>query len=84
MKLRALRDYGSAKAVHRAGAVLEVSEEEGAWYMRDAPGVFEVIPEPAPEEPEDAPESESAPEPDGKALSAPPQDRAIKRAPKAK
>lgn len=49
----------------RAGDVLEVSEAEAAFLLRDAPGLFELV--------------EPDPEPETAALDAPPADKMIKR-----
>jgi hypothetical protein len=42
MKLRVLQDYCCRSVVYRAGRVIVVSDEEGAWLLNDAPGCFEL------------------------------------------
>ena len=43
MKLRCISTYRAAGAAYDVGAVVECSEERGAWLQRDAPGCFELI-----------------------------------------
>jgi hypothetical protein len=66
MKLIVLSDYRNRRLFYAAGERIEVSDEDGAFLMRDAPGVF-AVPEPEPE-----------PEPLAAAPDEPPADKAIK------
>ena len=47
MKLIVLSDYRNRRLFYAAGERIEVSDEDGAFLMRDAPGVF-AVPEPEP------------------------------------
>lgn len=43
MKLRVKQDYRSNAAQYRAGEIVEVSAEFGAWLQRDSAESFEEI-----------------------------------------
>jgi len=42
MKLKVKRDYQNREHNYRAGETIEVSEELGAWLMRDSHSCFEI------------------------------------------
>jgi hypothetical protein len=43
MKIRVKQAYACRDVSHPAGAVIEVTESEGAFLLRDAPGSFELF-----------------------------------------
>ena len=65
------RDYESHYAKYKAGAIIEIQDDdEAAWLLRDAPGTF-IDAGPGPKEPE--------PEPEVRAVEQPPQDRMVRK-----
>lgn len=73
MKLKVVskHEYRSREKVYKPGHVFEVSEEEGQFLMRDAPGCFEDLGAKA-----TAPKAKGKAK--GKAVEAPPADKAVK------
>ena len=45
MKLKCLKWYSNQTVSYRPGDVIEVTAEEQEFFLRDAPGCFEVVPE---------------------------------------
>jgi hypothetical protein len=55
MQLRVLSDYRRQRVAYAAGEIIDVTEDEAAFLLRDAAGTFAVYVEPvaaAPAEPE--------------------------------
>jgi len=42
MKLRVLHDYRCRREFYEANTIIEVSDEHGAFLLRDAPDVFAI------------------------------------------
>ncbi len=40
MRLRVVNDYSSQRGQYKAGQIIEVSDEFGAWLMRDSVSCF--------------------------------------------
>lgn len=76
VKLTCKYEYRNATVHYRAGADIEVSEQEAAWLNRDAPGVFEPYVKPV-EKPVEEPTEEAL----EKAIEEPPVDKMLKSAP---
>lgn len=67
MKLYVVESYRNRNTEYPKGSVIEVSEEEGKFLLRDAPGCFSKRP----------PKPEPEPEAEKKELDAPPADKML-------
>ena len=48
VRLRCVGNYRRQEEVYHKGQIFEADDEHAAWLMQDAPGTFEVAPEPPP------------------------------------